>query len=144
MSWWCTRWSLADDEHAEDCPRWVECGCGHAFAGHPGLTSIAADCRRHWVADPRISCRCGPVRYPGSVGMPDQDMREGWFDLAHLASHIGPDGHDRPEAGTHVPLLRVSLEGSRSEPNTVLLDRAQVVELADELTDWLAGCDEET
>jgi hypothetical protein len=67
------------------------------------------------------------------------------FDLASVASHIGPDGRyredeDNPDE-THLPYLRVGLRGCEEEPDVVVLDVAQVRAIFETLAWWLGNVD---
>lgn len=140
MSVWCTVWSTTADDHGHDCGRWVPCSCDDPFGHKRAIISDGA----HSAYDARqgCTCNCGPLAYQRShvvprVGHP----RAGAVDVATVASHIGPDGQDREVedgAETHVPFLRLSLDGSWAEPGTVVLDAEQVRGLRDACT-WFLG-----
>lgn len=132
MSIWGTVWHIADDDHAEDCARWVECGREEAETAE----RWSAGDDRAWRYDPALPCTCaaGPLAYQRSHVVPAVDgPRAGNVELATVASHIGPDRCYRDEDGTHLPFVRLSLRGSKDEPDTVVLDRRHAAELLEAL-----------
>lgn len=140
MSIWGTILDFSDDDHAEDCARWVACSREEADAS--GLGMYGGDLA--WRYDDTRPCTCaaGPLAYLRSHVVPTADgQRAGNFDLASIAAHIGPDREYRDEDGTHLPYLRVGLRGSPEEPDVVVLDEPKVRELHRVLTWWLANVD---
>jgi hypothetical protein len=146
MSIWCTILDFADDDHDVDrCDRWIPCTSEQAQAA--GRAAYGTDA--WWLYDDTKPCTCaaGPLAYQKSHVVPTADgPRAGVFDLASIAPHIGPDcrySEDRDVHGTHLPFLRVGLQGSEEEPGVVVLDRRQVAELH-RVTGWfLEHCDPE-
>lgn len=143
MSIWCTILGFHADDHADDCGRWVPCTRDEADASGRGMYGND----RFWRYDSALPCTCaaGPLAYQRSHVVPlPEHPREGRFDLASVASHIGPDHEYRDDPDeTHLPYLRVSLRGSDAEPDTVVLDRTQVRKLHAATGHWLAYCDSE-
>lgn len=122
-------------DHAIECARWVTCECNDPFA-HRQFT---AGGWKHWRHDEHAACTCkaGPIGYQASHILPsDEDPRAGTFDLSHIPgfiSHAGrPPINDDDEDYPAHPWLRIGLNRE-----TVVLDRAQVIEVRDYLTAWL-------
>lgn len=127
MSIWCTIYQTTSDDHDHHCARWIPSDETTAQTS-PGRFFYRTDGSVHRY-EPRIRCTCGagPLTYQRSHVVPQSDhLREGHFDLASIASHIGPDGHYREDEEnldeTHLPYLRVGLHGSDAEPDVVVLD----------------------
>jgi hypothetical protein len=141
VSIYCTSVSFDADDHADSCARWVECSCPDPH--QHGRAAIGID--KHWPYDhnQRCTCQAGPIAYHGSHVLPaNNHPRSGHLDLAHIPGFIQREG--RPplsdtEYEPYHPWLRASVNGQ-----TVILDRAQVVELHTYLTGWLTYTDGET
>lgn len=80
-----------------------------------------------------------PLVYRGSHILPrNTDPRGGVLHLGAIPGHITRDGRDDGDELRAWPWLRVSIaEVNATDDSTVLLDRAQVQALRDELTQWL-------
>lgn len=69
-----------------------------------------------------------------------EDSRAGYFDLGYIPGFITRDGSDSDDVEgieNIWPYLRVSLRGSHEEPDTIVMDVDQVVELHRELGWWI-------
>lgn len=140
MSIWCTILDFSDDDHAEDCARWVACSRAEADAN--GLGMYGGDLAWRYDDSRPCTCAAGPLAYQKSHVVPTAaDPRAGNFDLASIAAHIGPDHDYRDEDGTHQPYLRIGLRGSDAEPDVVVLDEAKVRQVFNALWSWLANVD---
>ena len=144
MSIWCTILDFSADDHDHCCARWVE--CDEDTAKQASMWSG----NRSWRYDADRPCTCdaGPIAYQKSHVVPEPPHpRAGRFDLGSIAPHIASQDvrYDEPrdEDGTHLPYLRVALQGAEDEPDVVVLDFAQVAKLHDTLGWWLGNCDPE-
>lgn len=115
MSIYGTTISFNTDEHEDECAFYVETSPSvYDFSGEP--------------------CDCGtpsaPLIYQGSSVLPLlDDERGGLFELAEIPSFIGQEGVLKD-------FLRVDVQED-GPAQTVLLDRSQVEELRDYLSQWL-------
>lgn len=97
-----------------------------------------------FAADDQAGDYPAPIVYRRSHVLPSaDDPRGGSFELASIPAFLTRDGcDDSKEDGTTCwPYLRVSLNTTDPDEDTVVLDRAQVEALRDELTGWLDRVD---
>ncbi|MGW3400161.1 hypothetical protein [Streptomyces zhihengii] len=95
------------------------------YASLPGVGDEGDDTGLPWV-------------YQGSHILPaEDDPRGGVLGLAEIPSHITRDGRDdQPADGSPWPWLRIHITPTNDDP-ALVLDRAQVAHLRDQLTAWL-------
>lgn len=123
MSIYCSTFTIGD-EHSKKCARIRRIGKGVY------QQDDSKEC----------TCKCGPILYQGShVAPSDDDKRGGIFSLGAIPGHI--DGPKLKALGEDMhpyhPWLRVGIwEISPKEP-IILLTRAQVVALKEDLERWL-------
>lgn len=144
MSLFGTTVAFDSADHKVDCGKWTETD--------PSVDPFSA-CR--WDTDGKVyeldpvkpcTCNAGPIFYQGSHILPAAtDLRAGWFSLAEIPGFITRDGRDdnAPEDDDGAwPWLRVSIrEDGAEDVQDVLLDREQVTELRDYLSDWIGRTD---
>jgi hypothetical protein len=123
MSIYCSTFTIGD-EHSKKCARIRRIGKGVY------QQDDSKEC----------TCKCGPILYQGShVAPSDDDKRGGIFSLGAIPGHI--DGPKLKALGEDMrpyhPWLRVSIWEVSPEDTTILLTRAQVVALKEELETWL-------
>jgi hypothetical protein len=80
-----------------------------------------------------------PIIYQGSHVVPsDDDARGGSVGVAAINGWVTRDGRDDgPDEDGVWPYLRLSVDERDAEGGTVILDRAQVTELAATLNEWI-------
>lgn len=84
-----------------------------------------------------------PILYQRSHVLPARhDARGGSIDLGQIPAFITRGASDDgPDDGRVWPYLRFSLDAGQTDEDTVVLDRAQVQALRDELSRWLERVD---
>lgn len=139
MSVWASAVGWTDDEHADQCAGWRECGCGDWPGEHHTPPVLIEPDGAHYELTGGYDCRAGPLACHGSHVLPSDDgARAGWVDVAEIPGHVSQGDRgplDAPE-GSVWPWLRLSVNEA-----TVVLDRGQVGELAGYLGRWLERSD---
>ena len=132
MSVYATWLGFADDEHEDDCAKWIPA------TGDDPFVAIYSDGRRLTLADETAcTCRCGPIFYQGSHILPtNDDERRGVVHMCAIPAFVpyNRSGEDYPDdiEDKVLPWLRLSVN-----QESVVLDHSQVLALQATMTTWL-------
>jgi hypothetical protein len=145
LSIYATWLSIDDQSHTiGECAQYVAITRDAARAG--GEYAVSGD--RFWLRDRTIPCSCGqraPIIYQASHINPSaEDPRGGAVLFCGIPNHCHPSvrGTDTDD-GPSVDYGRLSVHQDNGESGAVVLDRKQITDLRDTLTEWLDSRDPE-
>ncbi|GAA0853382.1 hypothetical protein ACFQVD_26630 [Streptosporangium amethystogenes subsp. fukuiense] len=145
MSIYATWLSIDDESHIiGECAQYARATAEEARAA--GGYAVSGD--RYWLRDRSVACSCGqqaPIIYEGSHINPSaEDPRGGAVLFCAIPNHCHPSvrGTDTDD-GPSVNYGRLAVYQDDGESCTLVLDRKQIAQLRDTLTEWLDSRDPE-